>query len=228
VRVILVPHILAGGLGIVAGFVALYATKGATLHRKSGMIFVYAMLVLSGSGALMAMTWRPNTGNVMAGVLTFYLVLTAVLTVRRSAPWLDFGAMLVGLAGGLSGIALGFDAIARGGIRQGIPAPVFFTFGAIGLLAITGDVRMIRSGRPARRASTRKAPVAHVSWSPDCRRLIFPWSAGQSPRDDPNSCSSPNSSIGAACGDVVLAAANSRQTGLSRHCWRRSTRGRMK
>jgi hypothetical protein len=146
VRIILVPHILAGGLGIVAGFVALYAAKGATLHRKSGMIFVCAMLVLSASGALMAMTWRPNAGNVMAGVLTFYLVLTAVLTVRRSAPWLDFGASLVGLMGALSGIALGFDAIARGGIRQGIPAPVFFTFGAIGLLAIAGDVRMIRSG----------------------------------------------------------------------------------
>src|SRR5262245_11812104 len=110
------------------------------------MIFVYAMLVLSGSGSLMAMTCRPNTGNVMAGVLTFYLVLTAALTVRRSARWLDVGAMLVGLAGGLSGIALGFDAIARGGIRQGIPAPVFFIFGAIGLLAIAGDLRMIRSG----------------------------------------------------------------------------------
>jgi hypothetical protein len=146
VRLILVPHILAGGWGIVAGFVALCAAKGSMLHRKSGMIFVGAMLVLSSSGALMAMTWRPNTGNVMAGVLTFYLVLTAVLTVRRSAPWLDVSAVLVGLAGSVSGIALGFDAIARGGIRQGIPAPVFFIFGAIGLLAIAGDVRMVRSG----------------------------------------------------------------------------------
>jgi uncharacterized membrane protein len=141
-----VPHILAGGLGIVAGFVALSATKGARLHRKSGMIFVYTMLVLSGSGALLATIWRPNAGNVMAGVLTFYLVLTAVLTVRRSAAWLDVGALLVGLAGGLSGVALGFDAIASGGIRQGIPAPVFFVFGAIGLLAIAGDVRMVRAG----------------------------------------------------------------------------------
>jgi hypothetical protein len=110
------------------------------------MIFVYAMLVLSASGAVMATTFRPNMGNVMAGVLTFYLVLTAVLTVRRSAPWLDLVAMLVGLAGGLAGIALGFDAIARGGVRQGIPAPVFFVFGAVGLLASAGDLRMIRSG----------------------------------------------------------------------------------
>jgi hypothetical protein len=146
VRMILLPHILAGALGIVAGFVALYAAKGATVHRKSGMIFVYAMLVLSASGAVMATTFRPNMGNVMAGVLTFYLVLTAVLTVRRSAPWLDLVAMLVGLAGGLAGIALGFDAIARGGVRQGIPAPVFFVFGAVGLLASAGDLRMIRSG----------------------------------------------------------------------------------
>jgi hypothetical protein len=143
---ILLPHVLAGGLGIVSGFVALYAMKGATLHRKSGMMFVYAMLVLSVTGAVLAMTFRPNMGNVMAGVLTFYLVLTAVLTVRRSAPWLDLVAMLVGLAGGLSGIALGFDAIARGGVRQGIPAPVFFVFGAVGLLASAGDLRMIRSG----------------------------------------------------------------------------------
>jgi hypothetical protein len=143
---ILLPHVLAGGLGIVSGFVALYAMKGATLHRKSGMMFVYAMLVLSVTGAVLAMTFRPNMGNVMAGVLTFYLVLTAVLTVRRSAPWLDLVAMLVGLAGGLAGIALGFDAIARGGVRQGIPAPVFFVFGAVGLLASAGDLRMIRSG----------------------------------------------------------------------------------
>ncbi len=150
---ILLPHVLAGGLGILSGFVALYATKGATLHRKSGMIFVYAMLVLSSSGAVLAMTFRPNMGNVMAGVLTFYLVLTAVLTVRRPAAesrWpasrLDLGAMFVGVAGGLAGITLGFDALARGGIRQGIPAPVFFVFGAVGLLASAGDVRMMRSG----------------------------------------------------------------------------------
>jgi uncharacterized membrane protein len=147
-RLMLIPHIIAGGLGIVTGFVALYAAKGAALHRRSGMIFVSAMLVLSATGALMAVLLKPNLGNVMAGVLTFYLVLTAVLTVRRPvarAQWMDVATMLLGFGGGLAAVTLGFDAVARGGVRQGIPAPVFFTFGAIGLMASAGDLRMIRA-----------------------------------------------------------------------------------
>ena len=42
----LLVHILAGGLALVFGYVALYAAKGATLHRKSGMLSVYAMLTM--------------------------------------------------------------------------------------------------------------------------------------------------------------------------------------
>ena len=32
---ILLVHIVAGGLGLLSGYVALSAAKGATLHRKS-------------------------------------------------------------------------------------------------------------------------------------------------------------------------------------------------
>jgi uncharacterized membrane protein len=46
-RTILFVHILAGGLGLVSGYVALYATKGATLHRKSGMLFVCVMTTMA-------------------------------------------------------------------------------------------------------------------------------------------------------------------------------------
>lgn len=42
----LVLHIIAGTIAILAGFVALYAAKGARLHRRSGMLFVLAMLLL--------------------------------------------------------------------------------------------------------------------------------------------------------------------------------------
>jgi len=37
---LLALHIIAGLIALVAGGVALYAVKGARVHRKSGMIFV--------------------------------------------------------------------------------------------------------------------------------------------------------------------------------------------
>jgi hypothetical protein len=39
-RMIYFVHILAGGAGLLAGYVALYAAKGVTLHRRSGMLFI--------------------------------------------------------------------------------------------------------------------------------------------------------------------------------------------
>ena len=47
-------HVVAGATAIVAGFVALYARKGARVHRGSGTVFVYAMLTMSLSGAAIA------------------------------------------------------------------------------------------------------------------------------------------------------------------------------
>ena len=149
-RMTLLVHIAAGGLGIVSGFVALYAAKGAMLHRKSGMLFVYAILTTCVFGTLIAIVRGVAPAlNVPAGVLTAYLVITALTTVRPPAAgsrWLDRGAMLVALAVGLTSLTFGFEAIAGGGTRNGMPAFPFFMFGVVGLLASAGDVRVIRSG----------------------------------------------------------------------------------
>src|SRR6266567_9274796 len=75
-------HVAAGVIAVATGFVALFVLKGGRLHRRSGIIFVYAMLVMSLSGAVMALG-RPSAAmNVPAGLVTFYLVITALLTVR--------------------------------------------------------------------------------------------------------------------------------------------------
>src|SRR3954470_112296 len=96
---LIVPaHILAGGLALVFGYVALCATKGATLHRRSGLLYVWAMLTMSLSGAVMAALKTGSLStSVVAGSLTFYFVATALLTVRRRADeshWIDAVAML--------------------------------------------------------------------------------------------------------------------------------------
>jgi hypothetical protein len=145
----LLVHAVAAGLGLVLGSVALFAAKGGTLHRKSGLLFVYAILTMSLTGAGMA-AFTGNVGNVVAGLLTAYLVITALITVRPSTSGLrrlEVGAMLMALALGMTCVALGFQALASAnGTRFGIPFVVFFMFGTVALLAGIGDIRMIRSG----------------------------------------------------------------------------------
>ena len=145
----LLVHILAGGLGLVFGAVALSAAKGARLHRESGMLFVYVMLTMTASGAAMAISGNAAPEmNVPAALLTGYLVFTGLTTVRApafSSRRLDLGSMLAGVAIGLGSIASAFGVLARGGPRSGMAFPLFM-FGVVGLLAALGDLRMIRCG----------------------------------------------------------------------------------
>jgi uncharacterized membrane protein len=142
-------HIVAAMLALACGSVALYAAKGRTLHRKSGLLFVYAMLTMALTGAGMA-AFTGNVGNVVAGVLTAYLVVTALFTVRSPTIRLrrvDLGAMLVALIVGATCVVLGFAALASPrGTKFGIPFVVLFMFGTVALLAAAGDARVIRSG----------------------------------------------------------------------------------
>ena len=148
-RMTLVLHILAGSLGLLTGYVALYAAKGAPLHRRSGMVFVYAMLTMSVFGTSIAIVRGVAPAiNIPAGVVTAYLAITALTTVRPipGTRWLDVGLMLVALTVGLTDLTFGFQALANGGTRNGMPAFPFFLFGVAGTLAGLGDLRILRSG----------------------------------------------------------------------------------
>ncbi len=151
-RLTMLVHVVAGGLSLLAGYVALYSTKGAPLHRRSGMLFVYAMLIMSCLGALIsAVRGIAMPANISAGMLTAYLVITALTTVRPLAAiwarWLDPVLMLVALSIGLVSLVFAFEAVASGtGKRNGIPAFPFFLFGVVGTLAGLLDLRRIRRG----------------------------------------------------------------------------------
>src|SRR5947209_11721487 len=94
-------HIVAGGLAIVLGAVALLASKGGTLHRRAGLLFVYAMLTMGISGSILALRQSLTNANVLGGFMSAYFVITALTTVRPASAWtrrLDFGALVVALA----------------------------------------------------------------------------------------------------------------------------------
>jgi len=174
-----VTHIGAGALSIIVGFVALFAAKGGAWHRKSGMIFVYAMLTMSIVGATLAVLRdKAPATNVPVGLLTAYLVITALTTVRPPAGdsrRLDFALMLVPSCVCIALLTFAFEALASPtGKLFGMPPQPFFVFAAISLIAIVGDVGAIRAGGSA---AIRGAPrIARHLWRMTVALLIATFS----------------------------------------------------
>ena len=149
-------HIAAGGLAIVLGAVALSVKKGGTIHRRSGLLFVYAMLVMGTSAAIMAFRNGLADGNVMAGVMTAYFVGTALTTVRPASPWtrrinaaaltIAVGLALLAIVGGVR--AVNSPGLSPGGVPVRTIGVMSFVLATVLLLAAIGDVRIMRFGLP--------------------------------------------------------------------------------
>ena len=138
---ILPIHVLAGMIALIVGYVALFAAKGGRLHKRTGKVFVYAMVVMGlGGSFLAAIDPKGSPTNIVAGLVTFYLVSTAMLTVRKQ--WRP-GPVDVAIAGA----AFLFGLLAFKVFMSGRPdASPLFVFGIVAILGGIGDVRVIRAG----------------------------------------------------------------------------------
>ena len=141
-------HVGAGITALVAGFIAIAARKGGAWHRRSGIVFVYAMLAMGLTGAGIAVYEGKET--VIAGMLASYLVFTALTAVKplsRRGRQVDIALMLLALTLAAAEYAFGIVALGRPGNHiDGVPAGMMFFMGTIVLLAALGDARMIRAG----------------------------------------------------------------------------------
>src|SRR5688572_29750290 len=149
-------HIAAGGLAIVLGAVALSVKKGGNVHRRSGLLFVYAMLVMGVSAVVLSLLKGRADGNVLAGVLTVYFVGTALTTVRPVSSWTRrtnavalTAAVVLAAGGAVNGVRLintpGRDAVGVPFQTQGV---VSLIVAALLAMAAAGDVRIMRFGMP--------------------------------------------------------------------------------
>jgi hypothetical protein len=149
-------HVAAGGLAIVLGAVALVVKKGSTIHRRSGLLFVYAMLVMGGSGSILGLRHGPTDGNVIAGLIIAYFVSTALTTVRPASSWtrrIDAAALTFALGLALGAIVGGVNAVTSPGVSPGgVPfrtiGVMSFILAAVLFLAAIGDLRIMRFGLP--------------------------------------------------------------------------------
>ncbi len=145
----LVLHIGGGGVGIVSGFAALAVRKGRSLHRLSGNVFFVSMLVMAGMASCLAVLINQK-GNIVGGILTFYLVLTAWAAARQKTAGigrLDAAAVLIpfGVAAGL--VAWGLQAAADPtGQLDGMPPVPYFIMASLAILFAVLDIKVIRQG----------------------------------------------------------------------------------
>lgn len=147
---LLIVHILAGATSLVAGAIALLAAKGGGWHRRSGLVFAIAMLVMTSTGAVIAAR-MPERGSMLAGIVTFYLVATSLLTVVRPLDQArrPLGVLMcIAATAGVAAWWLGLQALdAPNGRIDHLPAPPFFMFGTVALLGAALDARLLIAGR---------------------------------------------------------------------------------
>lgn len=150
-RLTLLIHVLAGALGLLSGYVALAVSKGAPLHRKTGMFFVYVMVTMSITGALVSAGRGVAPAiNIPTALLAFYLVITGMTSVGSPAWWsrrFDAAAMMYAFALGVGCLVLAIQIASRGSAAAilGFGLPLVM-FGTVALLAAYGDRRVMRDG----------------------------------------------------------------------------------
>src|SRR5262249_15373109 len=108
-----------------------------------------SMLSMSFGGAYLAFM-KHETGNIIGGTLTFYMVLTAWLTGRRKdeeTSKLDWLALLIPLVGWSWLWVIGLQKLLRRTPSEdGVPSGMTFFIGSVMLLSAAGDIRMLARG----------------------------------------------------------------------------------
>ena len=143
----LVTHFGAALIALAAGTIALVVAKGGRLHKQSGIVFTYAMII---TGILASVISAYEGKSVIGGLFVCYLVFTAMTTVKPLS-WAGRGVAVALMIFAFAAAVLMF---AQGVVvwqkphhmLAGVPAGLIFFLGTISLLAAIGDWRMIREG----------------------------------------------------------------------------------
>ena len=148
-------HIAAGGLAIVLGAVALSVKKGGTIHRRSGILFVHAMVVMGVTASILEFLKSSAATSVIAPLMSVYFVDTALTTVRPASRWtrvINVAALTVAVSLAFVAIMGGVKAVNRPGLSGAVPfrtiGVMSFVLATVLLLAAIGDVRIMRFGLP--------------------------------------------------------------------------------
>ncbi len=143
--ILLYLHIGGGALGIVSGLLASLTVKGSALHRKAGVVFLWAMFICYVIGALVApfLNSQQST-NFVAGILALYLLLSGVSASRRrrfvAGTPEKVGLIVALLITSIGMIFMVLAASSPDGSMDGSPPQAYVLFIAAGGAALCGEI----------------------------------------------------------------------------------------
>ena len=155
VSLCLVPHIAGGTIALCALPLAIGAKKGSTLHKRAGIVFYYAMLIMA-IAALGVTIPKQNWLFLCIAVFSAYLTLSG----RRALAWRaqgkpmdtrpDAALAYAVAAAGLGLLLIGTSMLAGVVFTQDATGWAFLVFGGISLLNAYNDLHTIANGHQAK------------------------------------------------------------------------------
>lgn len=141
---LLVLHISAAVVSLIAGYMAVFLKKGSNWHNATGTVFYVSMLTMCVSAAWIATFIKPIPLNVVVSLLTIYLVVTArVAAKRRDGQTTKFDVVAMVYVAMVALMAVGYGL----GPRHRLIAPfVYFIFAGIAVFCVVTDIRMLKRG----------------------------------------------------------------------------------
>lgn len=155
---ILIAHISAGAIALLMAFVAIAARKGSPVHRAAGNLFFLTMLTGASSAAWLGYHANPiDFGDVVAGVLTIYLVSTAWVAAKRAdneTGAFEIAAFLIVAAGAVTAYIDTSAQVQKGtALLGGVPGYIFS--GVAGFCALLDLSVILRRGLAGRQRIAR-------------------------------------------------------------------------
>lgn len=151
-------HAISGSVGLLAGTISIIAHKGNNWHKKSGIVFFYAMMLAGLSGIVASLIpGHYSPFLFVVGVFSIYLVLSGYRALRfkkvrvvKDIVWDKILAAIM-LIVALGMITYGTLAIAQGSTM----GSVLIVFGAIGGISSYSDFRAFRDLKMLRKKHLR-------------------------------------------------------------------------
>lgn len=142
-------HVVMGGVGLLSGTAAMVLRKGSKWHLKVGNVYFFSTLIMSAIGAYGAY-FVPEMISVIVGALTFYLVITAWLTVRHGESkmrWPLIASLIMAIVIAAAGYYFGYEALmSENRTKDGFPYGMYLFFGSVALMAGIMDIRVLLLG----------------------------------------------------------------------------------